>query len=286
MLKKTDEGYLASNAFALLTGTHFPYSKTQCAVFAGTERGEFIDKQDYTGPLYEQIEGAYAFVLRNIRRSAKVEGLIRREGHELPPDAIREMIINAHCHRNFLDEACIQVALYDDRLEVTSPGGLCYGLTLEEALNGRSRQRNRAIAEVFSQMGLIEAWGNGLKSIARRAKEYHLPQPEFIEMPETFRVNLYRNATSVMTSNVGNATSVMTSNVGEKELNETQKKILSLLSLNPSSSSADIAKQIGVSKRSIERNINSLKAFGVLLRHGNTKNSTWEVVKSKDIPPV
>lgn len=144
ILKRNGDRYLASNAFALLTGTHFPYSKTQCAVFAGTDRGEFIDKQDYTGPLYEQIEGAYAFVLRNIRRSAKVEGLIRREEHELPPNAIREMIINAHCHRNFLDEACIQVALFDDRLEVTSPGGLCYGLTLEEALSGRSRQRNRA----------------------------------------------------------------------------------------------------------------------------------------------
>ena len=204
VLKKTDEGYLASNAFALLTGTHFPYSKTQCAVFAGTERGEYIAKQDYKGPLYKQIEEAFAFVLRNIRRSAKVVGLIRRERYELPPVAIREMIINAHCHRNFLDEACIQVALYDDRLEVTSPGGLCNGLTLEEALNGRTKQRNRAIAKVFSQMGLVEAWGNGLKSIVRRAQEYHLPPPEFIEMPESFRVNLYRNATSVMTSNVGN----------------------------------------------------------------------------------
>ena len=144
IITKAKEGYQASNAFALLTGKHFPYSKTQCAVFAGTDRGEFLDKQDYDGPLYEQIEKAYAFVLRNIRRSAKVEGLIRREQHELPPDAIREMIINAHCHRNFLDAACVQVALYDDRLEVTSPGGLCYGLTLQEALNGRSRHRNRA----------------------------------------------------------------------------------------------------------------------------------------------
>lgn len=56
-------------------------------------------------------------MLRNIRRSAKVEGLVRREKHELPPAAIREMIINAHCHRNFLDPSCVQVALYDDRLE-------------------------------------------------------------------------------------------------------------------------------------------------------------------------
>ncbi|MCM1125826.1 MAG: putative DNA binding domain-containing protein [Lachnospiraceae bacterium] len=192
ILKKMGEGYLASNAFALLTGEHFRYSKTQCAVFAGTERGEFIDKQDYTGPLYEQIEKAYAFVLRNIRKSAKVDGLIRRESYELPLRAVREMIVNAHCHRNFMDESCVQVALYEDRLEVTSPGGLCHGLTLAEALSGRSRQRNRAVAEVFSQMGLIEAWGNGLRSICADAEEYELPKPEFIEMPETFRVNLYR----------------------------------------------------------------------------------------------
>ncbi|MBP5232569.1 MAG: putative DNA binding domain-containing protein [Planctomycetes bacterium] len=194
VLKKTEGGHVASNAFALLTGEFFPYAKTQCAVFAGTDRGEFIDKQEYSGPLPAQIEAAYAFVLRNIRRSARVKGLIRRERYELPPQAIREMIINAHCHRNFQDEACVQVALYDDRLEVTSPGGLYFGLTLDEALNGRSRQRNRAIAAVFSQMGLIEAWGNGLRSIRRAAQAWGLPTPEFFAMPNTFRVNLYRRA--------------------------------------------------------------------------------------------
>ena len=74
--------------------------------------------------------------------------------------------------------------------------GLTYGLTQEEALSGRSRRRNRAIAEVFRQMGLIMAWGNGLKSIAKSAKEYNLPVPEFIEMPEAFRVNLYHKTAS------------------------------------------------------------------------------------------
>ena len=57
-------------------------------------------------------------------------------------------------------------------------------------MSGRSKQRNRITAEVFSQMGLIEAWGTGLKNIRRAAQEYHLPEPEFIEMAETFRVNL------------------------------------------------------------------------------------------------
>lgn len=192
LIKYDHDVCLASNAFALLTGDHFRFSKTQCAVFAGTERGMFIDKMDYTGPLYEQIDDAFDFVLRNIRIGAKVEGLIRREKYELPPDAIREMIINAHCHRNFLEPACVQVAIFEDRLEVTSPGGLYFGLTLKEALEGHSKQRNRAIAEVFYQMGLIESWGTGLGKIRREAKEYMLPAPSFIEGPGTFRINLYR----------------------------------------------------------------------------------------------
>ena len=145
LLKEDDGNLLASNAFALLTAESFPFSKTQCAVFAGTDRGEFIDKRDFEGPLYEQIEAAYTFVLRNIRLGAKVEGLIRRKKYELP------------CHRNFLEPSFVQVAVYADRLEVTSPGGLYNGLTLEQALNGYSKQRNRIIAEVFNQMGLIEA---------------------------------------------------------------------------------------------------------------------------------
>ena len=241
VIKKTEDGYLASNAFALLTGKHFYYSRTQCAVFAGTDRGEFIDKKEYDGPLYGQIEEAYAFVLRNIRRSAKVEGLIRREGHELPPDAIREMIINAHCHRNFLDNSCVQVALYDDRLEVTSPGGLCYGLTLEEAISGRSKQRNRIVAEVFNQMGLIEAWGTGLRNIRKAAKEYSLPEPQFIEMTGTFRVNLFRGLSPMEDrQKIGKTSAKNLKSIGETsvkarksigvELNATQKSIIDLLS--------------------------------------------------------
>ena len=103
-----------------------------------------------------QIEEAVDFVLRNIRLGATIDGLVRKEKYELPPEAIREMIINAHCHRNLLDESCVQIAIYDDRLEVTSPGGLYNGLTYEEVMNGHSKIRNKGIANIFSQMGLVE----------------------------------------------------------------------------------------------------------------------------------
>ena len=103
------------------------------------------------------------------------------------------MIINAHCHRNLLNESCIQVAVYDDRLEVTPPGGLYNGLTYEEVMNGHSKIRNKGIANIFSQMGLVEAWGSGIKRILNAAEEYGLPKPRFQEFDNMFRVELFRN---------------------------------------------------------------------------------------------
>ena len=285
VLKKTSDGYAASNAFALLTGSHFPFAKTQCAVFAGTERGKFIDKAEYTGPIYEQIQSAYAFVLRNIRLAAKIEGLIRRESYELPPDAIREMIINAHCHRNYQDESCVQVALYENRLEVTSPGGLCYGLTLDEALSGRSRQRNRAIAEVFNQMGLIEAWGNGLKSICNVAKEYDLPEPEFIEMPETFRVNLYRNPLDTDKKQRGSATDTNTKTGTKTDTNtkadtktNTSEKILALIQETPAITQDQLAQKTGLSKSGVRYALNKMREAGILAREGTRKDGRWVIL--------
>lgn len=193
VIKKNGESYTSSNAFALLTGDYFRYSRIQCAVFAGKTRGTFIDRKEYSGPVYEQIEEAYKFVLRNIRLSAEVVGLIRHDYYEFPLRVIREMIINAVCHRNYLENGCIQVALYEDRLEVTSPGGFYLGLTLEEALNGTSRQRNKVLAEVFSEMKLVEGWGSGFSLIINGAKECGLKKPEFIESPNAFRINLFRS---------------------------------------------------------------------------------------------
>lgn len=217
-----------------------------------------------------------------------MEGLIRREGHELPPDAIREMIINAHCHRNFLDNSCVQVALYDDRLEVTSPGGLCYGLTLEEAISGRSKQRNRIVAEVFNQMGLIEAWGTGLRNIRKAAKEYSLPEPQFIEMTGTFRVNLFRGLSPMEDrQKIGKTSAKNLKSIGETsvkarksigvELNATQKSIIDLLSENVQMSGTELAERIGISKRNIETNIKKLKEKGILVRHGSARAGYWEI---------
>ena len=215
LLKRTDTSLLASNAYVLLVSDYFPFSKTQCAVFKGTERTVFLDKREFTGPVYEQIEDATAFVLRNIRLGAAIEGLVRKETYELPLEAIREMIVNAHCHRNLTDASCVQVAVYDDRLEVTSPGGLYNGLTYEEIMNGHSKLRNKGIANIFLQMGFIEAWGTGIRRIRQAAEQYGLPNPDIQVFDDMFRVNLYRRPLLDVSEDCGEASEKHWGNIGE-----------------------------------------------------------------------
>ena len=88
------------------------------------------------------------------------------ESYELPPEAIREAIGNAVTHRNYMDNACIQVCVYDNRVEITSPGTL-FGLTIEMMKSGQSRIRNTAIAEAFSRMYVIEGWGTGVRRMIK-----------------------------------------------------------------------------------------------------------------------
>ena len=286
ILKQSEGQLLATNAYALLTSDYFPFSKTQCAVFKGTGRAVFLDKRELEGPIYTQIEEAVDFVLRNIRLGATIDGLVRKERYELPPEAIREMIINAHCHRNLLDESCIQVAIYDDRLEVTSPGGLYNGLTYEEVMNGHSKIRNKGIANIFSQMGLVEAWGSGIKRILNAAEEYGLPKPRFQEFDNMFRVELFRNLFPMMKENrdIGEASEKHRRSIGEVsgiekqiELNDTQQKIIKLLLEDNQLSAIKLADRIGIASRNIESNIKKLKELGILIRHGSPKNGYWEV---------
>lgn len=110
----------------------------------------------------------------------------------MPIEGISELICNAVTQRSYLDEGCVQVALFDDRLEVTSPGMLFGGLSIEDLKEGQSRPRNRGIASAFVAMKVIEQWGTGIPRIIEMCKEYELQEPEFIEIGMDFRVNLYR----------------------------------------------------------------------------------------------
>ena len=169
---------LATNALVLLSdGLHkkdrFPYAKTECARFKGTTSAAFIDQKTHDGNILDQVEQAYEFVLRHINQEASVEGVYTHTSWEYPVDAIREAIRNAIVHRDYsLSGKDVKIAIYDDMVEITSPGQLLPSIDFDQMEARQSDIRNKVIAPVFKHIGLIDQWGNGLKLIHDALENY------------------------------------------------------------------------------------------------------------------
>ena len=153
-------------------------------------------------------------------------------------------------------------------------------------MRGHSKLRNRAIANVFSQIGLVEAWGTGLQRIQTAAGEYGL-KVEFVELPESFRVNMYRNVSPSEEKDGGeNPMKFGESSVkfGEssvkEELNGTTKQIIiKLIQQNSRVSAAMMAEKLSLSTRALEKNLKALREEGILIRHGSARGGYWEIRK-------
>lgn len=183
-----------SNAFELMTDNRLPFTEIQCGRFKGNEKLVFIDKRDIKGPVYQQIEKSCQFVLEHINLGAEIKGLRRVEAYEIPEEAIREICTNAVVHRNYLQRSYIQIAVFDDRIEIKSPGALYGGLTIEEVKRGGSSIRNKVLADVLNKMGFVEHWGTGVMRVIALCKDAGLCEPSIVEDGEYVVFTFYRKA--------------------------------------------------------------------------------------------
>ena len=192
ILHRNGHKLMPTHAFELLTKPTDTFVKIQCAIFKGNDRAVFIDRKEFVGAIQKQVEEAYQFVLAHIRLETEIHGLYRRDTYELPSQSIREVIANAVLHRSYLAPSCIQVSIYDNRVEVDSPGMLYDGLTIEDAVKGKSKCRNAAIAVAFQYMKIVEAWGTGLPRLFQQCKELGLPEPRLEEFGDGIKVTIFR----------------------------------------------------------------------------------------------
>ena len=275
LVKRVDGLPAPTRALLLLTSNPYEFARIQCAQFIGANRLEFLDRRDYGGPLYKQIEDAESFVLRNIRFGARIEGLYREDYYEIPRTAIREAIVNAVVHRDLQANACVQVALYDDRLEVTSPGTLYGGLTLADALQGTTRLRNPRIASALMQMDLFENWGTGIRRIREACSEAGLPEPEFIELDSAFRVNIFRPlpwASEAGDSLEHGVSASIPLEVFSQLSGGYEKTALKLAEESGRVTTAALVKASGISRRSAIRTLKHLAEIGLLEWYGKNQN--------------
>jgi len=197
VLKSSGQSVAPTNAYALLAGSDFFSPVVKCAVFKGTDRSVFVDRREISGPIDKQIEESYKYVLSKINLSSTFgQGIYRKDVYEIPPAAIREIIVNAVVHRSYVngEESPITVALYDDRLEVTSPGKLPHGVTVEKMLEGCSECRNKALAQALAYMNIIEDWGSGIPRICRAIRNADLKDLEIQPWPNAVRMVIYRQS--------------------------------------------------------------------------------------------
>ena len=271
ILRKVGRDYTPTHAFRLLTDNGIRQAKIQCALFKGTERDIFIDRKEYKGAIFELIEDAYQFVLKHINLGAMIEGLTRHDIYELPPTAIREMICNAVCHRSYLDESVIQVSIFDDRIEVLSPGMLYGGLDINSAKLGKSRCRNAAIADAFFYMGIIEAWGSGLPRIIRKCKEYNLPEPVFEEFGDGFKATLFRNIAIKVPENAAK----VPENAGNMPANPQERQIMQYVTEHGSITTAIVEELLQVKDRRARSILNKMVNDGILLKQGASRSTCY-----------
>jgi len=212
LLVDSDGNLQASAAGLLLFGENpnrrLPQAGVTAVAFAGTGKGyNTVDEERIGGPLASLLSGrgavqdkgvidlAIDFVQRNMGSTAWLESGRRRRKKAFPPDAVREAVVNAVVHRDYAREGTdIEVSLYDDRLEVISPGRLPNGVTVEKMKEGVVRvARNELLKEILRDYGYVEHYGMGVRHrIIESMRSHNGTEPALIEEDHRFIVRLWK----------------------------------------------------------------------------------------------
>ncbi len=224
-----------------------------------------VDDRRIEGGLLAQIEECMSWFRERFTTEFVISGKPQRDViWEYPLDAVREATINAICHRDYRVNTNIQVRLYDDRLEISNPGGLPQSLRPEDLFSDHdSIPRNRLLAECLFFCGAIETWGSGTLRMVAELKKAGLAPPEFdTEKPNRFKV-IFRQ---------GGDYNQRLSRLG---LNQRQIRALKHAQRFGAINSGRYSDLFETSERTAARELRALVDKGLLTRQGTTGKGTY-----------
>ena len=262
-----------TNALLIALGI-FDNTGVKCARFKGTTKEIFIDKKEFNDDLFSNLENVVLFLQNHLNLNAEVKGLQLQEELEIPLLALREALINAIIHRDYLRNSDIKVAVYDDIVEITSPGGFPNGLTIEEVMSGRSEIRNKVLASLFRELKFVETWGSGIGKIKKLCKEKNI-KFEINESGNFVSIVFYRKNSEKMPDSdekVSNSIEKVSNSI---ELNEKEEKIIKFLYQNKKVTSDEVEKLLNIKEAMARRILSNLVKKGILEKVGKTKGSYY-----------
>lgn len=163
------------------------------------------------------------------------------------------------------------MAVFDDRLEITSPGGLLPGVTIERMKEEYSKVRNHVISSAFSYMNIIEQWGSGVPRIIQEVSMYGLKETEFYDMECALRICIYRNTNGV---NETIEPDCETINI-VLDIKEHEQCLQKLIEQAPEKLQKEYAKILGVSVSTGKRIFAKLQSEGLVRRDGTNRRGRW-----------
>jgi len=243
------------------------------AKYAGTDKVNLIENYEYG---YRCLIKATNQVLDRLdvenRTFTKITPKERIEKQRVDRTALREAVINAIVHNDYSRNAVPTVEIFSDRITITSYGGLPEGLSRASFFECCSMPRNRELMRVFRDVGLVEQLGSGMgrilnaydKSIFKFAGNFLIVTFPFVEGFDA-------------TINDTNVVNDVVNDVVDDVVNDVVNKILDTFKNNPRATIKNVAEIVGVTSRTIDREVESLKAGGKLKRVGSTRSGHWEV---------
>jgi predicted HTH transcriptional regulator len=232
---------------------YFPDAWIQAGRFHGTDKTHITDTIAIRSLPVRAVEEVVAFVQKHTLHGMEIGAVHRKDRWNLPPVSVREAVVNAVVHADYAQlGAPIRVSIFDDRLEVESPGLLPFGLTVDDLRHGVSKLRNRVIGRVFHELGLIEQWGSGIQRMMAACREAGLAPPTFEEIGTRFRVTIH------------------TTSIGAPSVDITDEAILDALTAGDGLSTQEIAAVIGLTARATRSRLLKLVERGLVTEIGTS----------------
>ena len=253
-------------------------SRLYCTRWDGKDKSDAINDAEFTGNILLLLREAMNFVKSNTRRGWEKLPNGRKNKPEYAERAVLEALVNHFIHRDYtVMGGEVHLDIYDDRLAVTSPGGMYNGMLIQDLdiKDVSSERRNPILANVMAQLDYMEKRGSGLTRICNETKALDgykdELKPVFKSTPTQFQTIIFASSD---TPNVGDHDGDMS----ETKLTERQQKILNLIKESPTITGKQMSETLSVSQRTIERDLSALKKIGVLKREGKDNDGVWIVV--------
>ncbi|MBR5635095.1 MAG: HTH domain-containing protein, partial [Prevotella sp.] len=250
-------------------------SRLYCTRWDGLEKSDAVNDAEFTGNVLMLLREAMNFVKSNTRKGWEKLPDGRKNKPEYAERAVLEAMVNHFIHRDYtVMGAEVHLDIYDDRLTVTSPGGMYNGMLIQnlDIANVSSERRNPILANVMAQLDYMEKRGSGLTRICNETKALDgykdELKPVFKSTPTQFQTVIFA---STDMQNVGDNVGDMS----ETKLTERQRKILDLVKDSPTISARQMSETLSVSQRTIERDLSLLKKMGILKHEGKDNDGMW-----------